>query len=138
MEPGPGAALGRQHQKSGARKVHDHLAGPRIVTADGDVLGRQGNDFAADFDLAVVVGCNVDAVTGLAAVRIVGIGHLDGLWRGSCGDLQRRGGRQLTGATAVADRAQPRLPGAGVAELRQHLVGEWRDCCAHTRDSCRR
>ena len=33
-----GAALGRKHKESSARKVHDHLAGARIVSPNGDML----------------------------------------------------------------------------------------------------
>jgi hypothetical protein len=30
--------LSRQHNEAGARKMHDHLAGARVMPADGDVL----------------------------------------------------------------------------------------------------
>src|ERR1035437_4907741 len=58
--------LNRKHKKSGARKVHDHLAGAWIMPPNGDVLCRARDDLAAYFDLAIVVGHDLDPVAGFA------------------------------------------------------------------------
>ncbi len=78
--------------------MHDDLAGARVMPANGDVLGGQRDDLAAYSDLAVVVGHHFDAVTGLAAVRIAGIGQFGGLRRRAGRDVECLGGGHFAGA----------------------------------------
>ena len=78
IQPRTNNALSGKHRESGAREVHDHLAGAWIPPANGDVVRRERDDFAAHFDPAVVVGHDLDPVAGLAAVRIVGIAQRSG------------------------------------------------------------
>ena len=71
------------HQKAGAGEMDDDFAGARIVPAKGDMLGRQRDDRAAHFDLAVIVGHHIDEVAGFAAIRVGGIEQLSRLRRGA-------------------------------------------------------
>ena len=59
------------------------------------MLRRQGDDLAADFDLAVVIGHDLDPVAGLAAIGIAGIGLFGGLRDGVLGDSQSRKAKSL-------------------------------------------
>ena len=54
-------------------KMHHDLADPLVDAADRDVLRREGDDLAADFDLAIIFRHDQHLVADLAAVRIVGI-----------------------------------------------------------------
>ena len=54
--------------------MHHHLACPRIIAADCDVLGRERHDLALDRGAHRLVGYDRDAVAGLVAGGIAGFG----------------------------------------------------------------
>ena len=92
-----------------------------IAPANRDVLGREGDDFTAHADLAVVVGHHLDLVARLAAVGVMGVGQFGGLRRRARADLKCRRCRDFSGG-AVPDRAHPRFPRPDGRKLGEHVV----------------
>ena len=68
MEPAS-SGLGGKYQGAGAGKMRDHLAGADRVCEWRHVVTK-ARHFPRHFDLAVVIGHDLDPVAGFAAVRI--------------------------------------------------------------------